>query len=361
MRRLLVCLVLAPCLALGGPVSARASAPPPATPTGATGALAGDDARIVRSAETAWNRGRWTQVRALLEPLINEEGRLANPELRRKALIYLADATLQDDAITQGARESLAAGYLTQVIEASPRNRIPAGIYSAELYALDEQIRANREQAEADQCVVDRNACLADLEESKTQRAQLQTDYDALKKAYGEQVVEVRERTARNRGVALIPFGVGHFYNDQVALGATFLSLEVAFGAAGLGLLIQRSLNCRRTNGRQPESLVCTGDASDKERVENLRRAEEAMGWFFLGTVALDIVLSQVLFKPFQTTSVQQKTRNELERESRDAKDPGPPKKAKRGKKQKKKARAKVRPTPAIVPGGGGLGLDVRF
>jgi hypothetical protein len=136
------------------------------------------------------------------------------------------------------------------------------------------------------------------------------------------------------------------------------LAAEVAFGVTGLGLLLHRvtRLGCRRRSGFQAGSLSCDprADVSD-ETVVRLRKAEETMAWFFLGTVALDIVLAQVRFKPFETTSVRRVKRKELEQGG--ALPPEP----RRKRRQRNKPRAKVRPAPAMIPSGGGLGVHVRF
>ena len=133
--------------------------------------------------------------------------------------------------------------------------------------------------------------------------SQLSTAHTRLQGEFEQQNVEVRDFGVRTRALALLPFGLGHFYNNKPKLGATFLATELAFGATALGLLLTRVVkyDCSRTAGFSPGSLVCDVPFTDQNRREVLlvRKSEEVFGWLFLGTVVTDIVLSQILFEPY--------------------------------------------------------------
>jgi len=302
-------------------------------------------------------------VRTLLEPLVQGDRNLAEPLDNEAALRYLADATLQDEATLDAPiRQELATGYIQRLLANSPDWQPPPEIHSRQFYALYNGLREQRDRAQLRECVGERASCEADVQERKAELTRLQNDYAVLKKAFGEQEVEVREKVARNRAVAMIPFGVGHFYNGRRGLGAAFLSGELVFGSVALGLFIARSFNCTRTKGFQVGSLECKGSGNGEEVVRR-RNAEQAMGLFFLGAVALDIVLAQVTFRPYLTVKSTRVRRQDLGAEPDD--------KSRRGGRTGKEPRASSRtrshdilhvaPAPAYIPGGGGLGVTLRF
>lgn len=361
---LLVALTLA---TAAGPTSARPPAPRTETPPEPTRE---DDK--VDAAIRAWSSGDWTRVRTLLEPLVQGDRNLAEPVQNEKALRYLADATLQDEATLDAPiRTELATSYIERLLAGSPDWRPPMEIHGRQFYLLYNELREKRDRAQARECIGEKAACLADLGERDARIAKLQLDYAQLKKAFGEQEVEVREKVARNRALALIPFGVGHFYNGRRTLGATFLAGELLFGGAGLGLLIARVLTCTRTDGFRPESLQCQGEGEGVP-VRRRRQAEEWMGWFFIGSVALDVVLAQVTFRPYLTVKTTRVRRRDLDA-APDAGKPGgagrdqpvgDPKTSQRGP-QRSRLRTRdilqASPVPTFVPGGGGIGVSLRF
>ena len=321
----------------------------PPTPSGQ--ASLGEPAKVVDRAEAAWEQGEWSRVRNLLEPLVLDPKRLQDPIVREKALTYLADATLADETLDPLVRRQLAITYIDRLLDADPDYKMPDGIYSPEIATLFAEVIRDRGRTEAARCEIDLNACRADRAQEQSEHGKLEKRYAALQRAYADQEVEVRTERQRSRLWALVPGGVGHFYNGWPWLGASFLAAEVAFGATGLGLLIRRVTvdGCVRTNGFRPGSLQC--ENPDGDALKRRREAEEVMGWFLLGTVALDIVLAQILFRPTETTSVRRVRRRDLPTEQEV--DPR--------EKRRKKRRAKVGAAPALIPNGAGLGLDVRF
>jgi hypothetical protein len=263
----------------------------------------------------------------------------------------LADATLSDETLQLAIRRQLASSYLVRILEEDPEFRMPSGTYNPALTALFDELVGNRRAREAEQCFNDRNACYADFSQSEKRLQELSRRNELLRRQFAQQQVEVRDQVARNRGIALIPFGVGHLYNGNLGLGLGFLFAEAAIGATGLGLILRRTLvdDCRRTNQFARESLRC---ATDDPGVVDRRKAEEVVGWFFIGSMLLDVVWAQITFKPVQTVRVRRIRRQDLDK-------PAPLVPERRS--LRKGTRARVRPVAAPVRRGAGLGLQLQF
>lgn len=195
-------------------------------------------------------------------------------------------------------------------------------------------------------------ACQADLADNAAALEDLRRRHEALQLRYQDQDVEVRERVARSRVFAAIPLGIGHFYNGEPVLGGAFLAGEVILGGAGLGLILYRTVadGCRREAGFQRGSLVCANQ--DLDPILRRRRAEEALGWVFLGSLALDVFLAQYRFRPFKTESVERVPRRELD--AGGAPGDGP-------RRRGRKPRANVRPSVGAPARGFTLGVSGRF
>jgi hypothetical protein len=329
--------------------SASWAAPPKSQPpTSQTEAPAPDDhERVLDLAIDAWRRGEWTDVRDLLEPLLREDDEIADPLLREAGLRYLAEATLYDEGLSSDEREQLARGYLERLFDRSPNWEPPSGLHGAAFYKLAAKVRSDREAMQAAACKDQLLACEADLTElrvdhrSAIERAEdLQRDLDA-------DVVQRVDVIQRNRGLALIPGGVGHFTNGKPVIGGAFLGVELLTGGVGLGLLIYRSTICTRTDGFRPGSLKCPvekdSQVEPRERqIEILRNAETVMAAAFLGAIVIDIVVAQWLFDGYQIVDAGTATRAELD-------DP-PPRPSKRRRLRSQPSDVEG-PEPAPVPG----------
>lgn len=363
MRRALATAVCASVAALLAATPAHAARLAPARPTTGSPPVGrapartpevapNDDAEAVGLAEAAWSRGGWTEVRDVLESVAADPDRLQDVRLREKALALLADATVNDPSLDEEDRRVQAAEYLERLLDADPGWRLPPAIYSPELFELFAEVQDERSKRTSAQCEADRMACEADLADTAADLEELRERHEALRQRYADQEVEVRDRVARSRVFAAIPFGVGHFYNGEPILGGVFLGAEAAVGAAGLGLILYRTIadGCRREAGFQRGSLVCS--SPDIEATVKRRQAEEVMGWLFIGTMALDVFLAQYRFRPFKTEAVGRVPRRELDAG-------GAPADGRR--RRERGPRAKVRPTV----GGGrhavNLGVSIRF
>lgn len=353
-----VCASLAALLAAGpghaagaSPATLRGASPAPPSP-GAP-AVPDDDQQAVDLAEAAWSRGGWTEVRDVLEPLATDPGRLQDARLREKALTLLADATVNDPTLDEDERRVQAAELLERLLDTDPGWRLPPAIYSPELFELFADVQDQRSQRTSAQCEADRMACEADLADTAADLEDLRRRHTDLQRRYDDQEVEVRDRVARSRVFAAIPAGIGHFYNGDLALGGVFLGAEAILGATGLGLILYRKVvdGCDRTNGFARGSLECAA-GRNIDAILRRRQAEEAIGWVFLGAIALDVFLAQYRFKPFKTQSVERVPRRELDADAVPAD----------GRRRKaRKPRAKVRPTGGFGPHGASVGIRLEF
>ncbi|MCA9711737.1 MAG: hypothetical protein KDK70_38230 [Myxococcales bacterium] len=349
-------LVIAVCASLAfGAAPAWGSATAAWSPAPGPNGAPDDDEEAVEQAEAAWSRGDWAGVRAVLEPVAEDSGRLGDPRLREKGLCLLADAIVNDAELDEQERRGMAATYLQLLLDADPDWRLPPAIYSPDLFELFVEVQDQRSQQTSKQCQTDLNACQADMAEKSAELEELRSRHVSLQQRYADQDVEVRRQVARSRVFAAIPFGIGHFYNGERALGGVMLGTELAVGAAGLTLILYRTIadGCRRQRGFQRGSLICSN--RDIEGILRRRKAEELVGWVFLGSIALDIFLAQFRFKPFKTQTVERVPRRVLDAEG-DGSDGGPA-----GRRRNRKPRAKVRPTAGGDRHGVSLGVSVRF
>lgn len=300
-------------LALASPAAAappkRPAAPAPAPST---------DEQLIDLAIDAWRRGEWTGVRNLLEPVLREGDGIADPLLREAGLRYLAEATLLDPGLLPSDREELARGYVSRLLEHNSTWEPPGGLHGAAFYELAAKVRAERDALQAAACKDQLLACEADLTELRIdfrtavqQAEELQAELDA-------DIVQRVDVIQRNRALAILPGGIGHFTNGKPVIGGAFLGVELLTGGVGLGLLIFRTRACTRTAGFQPSSLQCPVELDEQieprqQQINIARNAETVMGYAFLGTVLLDIVIAQILFEPYQVVDAGTATRAELD------------------------------------------------
>jgi hypothetical protein len=327
--------------------------------------------RIDRAIE-AWRKGDWTEVRDLLEPIIRE-GDIEDEFQRESALRYLAEATLLDEGLDQTERAEQAKEYITRLLDSSADWAPPSGLHGRPFYDLVARVRSERDAQLAEACRGQLLACEADLTELSVDYRAAQDKIAGLQEDLASEDVYVTEVVKRNRGLAFLPFGVGHFTNGNLALGGSFLALEVAAGAAAIGLLVYRStvFGCVRTDGFNPKSLTCTADnlqeqdiPARQDAVERVRTAETVMGWVFVGSVVLDLTIAQLLFKPIEVVERGKKTRRELDAEINaeiDATKPEAAPKRHKPSASEPSVRLRVRPHPAFVPSGLGLGVTLQF
>ncbi len=351
-------------LALASPAALEAA---PSRPAAASRADKGgeradadaDESEAVGAALKQWASGDWVSVRSILEPLIAGGRTPRDPLLAETALRYLADATLLDESLDPQIRTQLAMSYISRLFDADPDWRPPPDTHGKPLYDLYNQLREQYERTKLDECLAERASCDADLDDLSVRHARLKGDHEALQRAFGHQEVEVREKVARNRAIALLPFGIGQFYNGRKGLGAAFLASEAVAGGVGLGLLLYRSTQCQRTAGFSRGSLTC--NAPDRDALVLRRNVEAGFGIAFVGLMALDVIIAQVTFQQYVTVKTERIKREDLEADPADDAKPARVPRKPRQSGSRSRDNLQARPYPAIFPGGGGAGLSLRF
>ncbi len=298
--------------------------------------------------------GYWRYVTSLLEPIADA---LLGTILEDPVWVGIdeADATLADDTLPQEERQARSTRHLERLMKADLQWRLPRKVFSPELYELYLDLRETQIDASQGECQAGLLACRADTDNIEAELRHQKREYQALDRRFSQQEVAIGEK--RSRALALFPLGISQFLNGDNALGGAFLAVEAVAGLAGLTLLAYRNFGdgCDRTAGFQRGSLNCAPRTDTTEEAVVLRRnAEQAMALTFILAVAADIITAQLRFKDFEIVDV--KTREQLENNG------GEDNRRKlRRRRAANKPRAKVRPAPAAIRAGGGLGLDIRF
>lgn len=317
------------------------------------------DPAILARAESLWAAGKFTEARRLLEPLA-ENGPMDDRLFREKVLTVLADASMNDPELPEDERREQATQHLDRLMDRDRSWRMPPNLFSFELFNLYLDLRMERAERAGETCSANLVACQSSVDNAASEIRRRDEAYSKLRERYAEQEVEVRERVARSRIFAALPFGIGQFYNGDRALGATFLATEVALGLTGLALLINRTWQdrCSRTRGFQEGSLVCDprNPGTTHEDLKNRRRAEETMAWLFLGTIVVDVVVAQIRFRPYELTAVRRVKRRDLDNKGTVAPSATPP-----TRKLRSKPRGKVQASPSFGPHGAGFNVEIHF
>ncbi|MEE9386514.1 MAG: hypothetical protein V3V08_24115 [Nannocystaceae bacterium] len=331
----------------------------------ATGEWRPDPTKLrLEQALDAWKIGEWGQVRRILELVVSEGGQLDTRERTEMALRYLADATLFDATLDETTSDRIATRYLVRLLDDDPAWEPPPGVHGPRLYEVFRRIKRARDDARTVSCEAENLVCQADLDELRRAYTKLEGRLGSLQRAYDSEEVLVTDRVARNRGAALVPFGVGHFYNGEPAVGGAFLGLEAITGTTALGLLLNRLWVLKCT--RDPEiswfdvgSMTCRPpDNISDEVVQRRRQLEQGTAIAFFGLLAADILVAQLTFQKYTTLNTRRIRRDQLEGELRK---PAPARERAKNREKDANARVRWRPAPEILRGGAGISLHVSF
>jgi len=100
--------------------------------------------------------------------------------------------------------------------------------------------------------------------------------------------------TPRTRWLALVPFGVGQFQNDNKPLGYVFLTSEILLAASTLTALgVQTHLVLARSQADKP-------DPSNDSRINDWNTALDYSAYAWLGVSLIGIIEAQLSFVPEQ-------------------------------------------------------------
>ncbi len=271
------------------------------------------------AALTAYRQGDWSTTESLLTPHLETlRARFPDSGALDAALMYLDTAYhLEAAELPTIAPPAARDGLLRALVQNAPFSSLPPAMYGPSTYQAFARMQRTLEDEAAEICKFEVAACNADAASLQAEFARLREDHEQLSTDFEKQEVEVRDFGVRTRALALLPFGLGHFYNNRPKVGASFLATEVAFGATALGLLLTRVIkyNCARTAGFKSSSLDCDVQDTPSNRSDILavRQSEEVFAWLFLGAVVSDIITSQILFRPYGELRRRKVPREQLE------------------------------------------------
>lgn len=310
-----------------------AAAPPPAAaqPAPTTAPAMSDEAELARAVEL-YESGRFVECVGEFEDLLDADGgrKLEQKDVIEKARVYYAACL-----IATGKKKD-AAEQFKQAIRANPTLRAPDSLifpqtvldvfFSVRDSMMEEIRKAEDERLKKAQEAAARAAKRAAAERARVRRLE---EY-----ARREAIV-----TKNRRWVAMLPFGVGQFQNDDPALGWIFLGTEAALAATALGsLIVVFQLNAQVDDDPPPNTVELN------ERLDTAYQVLVLSSWGFLAVAAGGIVQAQLAFEP-EFREIRQRP---LPKDVRPPPAPAEPS-------------AFVRPAPLALPGGGGIGVVGRF
>jgi len=278
-------------------------------------------------AKSRYDAGNYEQAAArfavLLDP--NEPTHLTDPKLRR-----LAGPLYAASLVALGRLEQ-ADEVIADTLRADPSNMPTAGDFPQPV--IDRFIKVRGEIAEelnAIQQARDQHKRQQELDRQRRRAAELARLAKLEQMASEERIVEERSRL-----VAMLPFGVGQFQNDDLGLGLFFAISEGVFAAGSVVSAIiaydYAAVDCRTFV--DPD----TGAPADCAELQSSFELARTMNWIsFSATMVLaaaGIIEAQASFEP-ERVEVRKR--------------PLPPE-------------VKVEPSATATESGAALGLTIRF
>lgn len=213
----------------------------------------------LRDAENSYLYGDYPRVIAKLEPLVEPDILLADPDDLARAYELLGLSTFFMDRVAD------ARGWFERLIRFRPDARLNPVLVPPPAVGLFDDVR----ESLADE--------IARMQEALRQQREEEAERERLAR-----LTRVRVETRVNsRLIATLPFGAGQFQNGQDGLGYTLLATQLATGAASLGCFIAVE-NLRQSNGR-----------FDRADVGNAQALQQGQLW--TGGVALALMIGGVV------------------------------------------------------------------
>ena len=197
----------------------------------------------LRDAENSYLYGDYPRVVAKLEPVVEPDILLADPDDLARAYELLGLSTFFLDRVGESR------GWFERLIRFRPDARLNPVLVPPPAVSLFDDVR----ESLADE--------IARMQEALRKQREEEAERERLAR-----LTRVRVETRVNsRLVATLPFGVGQFQNGQDGLGYALLATQLAAGATSLGSFLAVE-NLRQTNGRFDRADV--GNAQTLQQVQ---------------------------------------------------------------------------------------------
>ncbi|MEZ4226862.1 MAG: hypothetical protein R3B13_38330 [Polyangiaceae bacterium] len=243
-----------------------------------------DEAELARVA-SLFDAGKYAECNAELTKLLSpSDPQLEDADVVERARVYFAACLLA------AGRSKEADEQLRVAIRENPQMRGPDRLMFPQevvdrFIAVKDSMLEEIKQAEQ----IRLEKAKAAAEAAAKRRAKERERVQKLE-AYAQRETEV---TQNRRWLAAVPFGVGQFQNDDVALGFLFLGTEVALAGTALGaMIVELNLNARSDDP----------DAPVKDELNaNLKTARSVLifsSYGFLAVAAGGILEAQLSFEP---------------------------------------------------------------
>jgi len=224
------------------------------------------EALAFNDAKNAYLYGDYPRVVSTLTPLLEPDVLLADPDQVAKGYELLALAHAYQE------HEPEARAYFEQLIRFRPDSKLNPALVPPQTIRLFETVRETLKE----ELAREREAIL-----------KLQREEEERRRLEGAQQIVVEKRR-NSRLVAMVPFGVGQFQNDQPVAGALFLGSEVLAISLSIGFFAAVE-DLRLDNG-----LFAREDLS---RAESMQSAHLVSGGIALAVMAIGVVHALATFE----------------------------------------------------------------
>jgi hypothetical protein len=235
------------------------------------------------------------------EPVLSPAGcRVTNKRIIERARGYYTIALLQRD------RRDDAAKQVWEILVDNPQFQPSPADFPVNVVDLIIQVKQSR----ADE--------LARIAAQKAAMERAQREKAAKEAREEREYIEAIEMLARtetvvdtnSRWIAMIPFGVGQFQNDNAVLGGVFMGFELALAGTAIGTSVAHQLMW--ANGVERQTLEAEGGATGQDELDEAQLNSDlltlgivnqvSMG-LLAATMIAGIIEAQVNFEPEVTST----------------------------------------------------------
>ncbi len=208
--------------------------------TSARGAFADDETEFEK-ARNPYTAGRYAEAverfRELLEP--SSDKRLTDPWLIERSRMYLVASLIATNHIKEADEQ------IKVILRQNP-SAVPDAVFPTQVLDRFTDVRARMREELEEKAREEARAEQEKLRQEQEKKARERARIKELERLASQEVhVE-----AHSRWIAMIPFGVGQFQNDQRALGWTLLGSEAAL--AGTSIVASVVVQSLQSQGTKP-------------------------------------------------------------------------------------------------------------